>query len=195
MSMSSLTDRFEIINGPEDGTEFPIARAPFDVGMDPACMVNVRLDRDVKLQHAQVTVVADGYRIRALNKSKVWVNGKRTGTFRSRVVRNGDTLRVGSTLLRLVTASDGLASRSKGLATESDMAWGLKFFLSRLALFFRVAFRSLGGFTGGWIRKIIFLVVLIAIISYFFPGFYQTLKYWFEYLRWFIWNTLHRIGQ
>ncbi len=190
MSLSTLVDRFEIVNGPEDGTEYPITRTPVDVGMDPQCAVNVRLDPKMASKHAHVTVVAEGYRVRALGTGKVWVNGKRTGTFRSRIVRNGGVLRTGVTELCLVTAADGLASRSRGLATESDLAWALNFLTRRFSLVFRVLWRSLRYLSGGWIRKVVIVVGFYALLAFFFPGFHDWTMYYLNTARWWFMNTL-----
>ena len=190
MSLSTLVDRFEIVNGPEDGTEYPITRTPVDVGMDPQCAVNVRLDSKMASKHAHVTVVAEGYRVRALGSGKVWVNGKRTGTFRSRIVRNGGVLRTGVTELCLVTAADGLASRSRGLATESDLVWALNFLTRQFSLVFRVLWRSLRYLSGGWIRKIVIIVGFYALLAFFFPGFHDWTMYYLNTARWWFMNTL-----
>ena len=46
---------------------------------------------------------------------------------RSRIVRTGGCVQVGSTLLTLECSPDGLASRSRGMVHESDFAWFLRF--------------------------------------------------------------------
>src|SRR5690606_5710267 len=97
MRMEPAGDSFEIINGPEDGTEFPIARAPFDLGSDPGCGVAIRLDDAVVRFHARVTAVAGGYRIRRITDTPVYVNGLRVGRIRSRIVRAKDVVKVGRT--------------------------------------------------------------------------------------------------
>lgn len=119
-------DTIMIINGPEDGTEFFVSRAPILVGTDPTCGVNIRLDANVQPVQAQLTPVGEGYRVRSNSNAPVYVNGKRAGGVRSRVLRPGDKLRVGHTLLALQCAPDGLASRSRGLVLESDLAWALR---------------------------------------------------------------------
>ena len=178
MSLASITDRFEIVSGPEDGTEFPILRVPFDIGLDPACAVNIRLDQAVEPMHAQVTVVSEGYRIRSMGGGKLWVNGKRVGTVRSRIARNGDVLKAGNTELCLVTAADGLASRSHGVATESDGAWvlrylvkGLGYTIKQFALHVRLLWRSIRYFSGAWIVKLLIFAGVVGGLGYFFPGF------------------------
>ena len=54
-------DRLEVVNGPEDGTVFPLTRTPFDIGSDPGCNVSLRLEPELRRIHARVTVVAEGF--------------------------------------------------------------------------------------------------------------------------------------
>lgn len=126
MSMAWHADSFVVINGPEDGTEFPIVRAPLTLGSDPACAIHLRLDAQVRKQHARLTAVSDGYRIRCHGPAPTWVGNKRVGALRSRVVRAGAALRVGNTLLCLECAPEGLASRSRGIVAESDLGWAVR---------------------------------------------------------------------
>lgn len=120
--MMVSTDSLVVVNGPEDGTEFPIVRAPFEVGRGPECAACVTLDVAVRPQHARVWAVSDGYRVRRTTHCAVYVDGKRAGRFRSRLLREGGTLQVGHTLLALQCAPDGLASRSHGMVLQSDAA-------------------------------------------------------------------------
>ncbi len=119
-------DRFEVVNGPEDGAVFSLTRSPFDVGSDPGCAVHLQFDQTVRPIHARATVVSDGYRIRRLKGWPVFVNGKRAGAVRSRVVRHGDIVQVGGTQLCLQCAPGGLAGRSHGMVHESDLGWALR---------------------------------------------------------------------
>lgn len=120
-------DQFEIVNGPEDGTRFPVNRTPVDIGADGSCAIFIALDPEIARRHARVTVVSDGYRVRRLpGAGPVLVNGRRAGRLRSRVVRHGGTVRLGDTEICLIAAPDGLASRSYGLPQESDAAWTLR---------------------------------------------------------------------
>ncbi len=77
MSRHGQADRFEIVNGPEDGMAFPVTRSPIAIGVDPGCNVQVRLDADVVRVHARAMAVAEGYRIRRTGPKPVWVDGKR----------------------------------------------------------------------------------------------------------------------
>lgn len=155
----SSPDLLEIINGPEDGTEFPISRAPVILGSDFGCAVNVRLDEDVQSLHARLTAVSDGYRVRKLRGGVLKVNGKNAGVIRSRILREGDILRAGNTELYLRCAADGLAKRSRGLPTENDVAWCLRVLGGKLW--------ELGWWTGHFIagrsRYMRFLLVMFII--------------------------------
>lgn len=126
MTVSAHSDCIVVVNGPEDGTEFPVVRSPLTIGSDPSCCVHVRLDPEVREHHADLGVVADGYRIRAAGAASVYVNDRRSGTFRSCIARNGDLIRIGNTLLRIKCAPDGLAGRSRGVVTETDLARAFK---------------------------------------------------------------------
>ena len=139
--MSVGGDRFEIINGPEDGTECPIGRSPFDIGSDPGCAVAVRLDDGVKRFHARATTVAGGYRIRRVADAPVWVNGKKVGRVQSRIAREKDIVKVGRTEIMIRTSEGGLASRSRGMPTESDFAWTFREASKFVTRFAKLAFR------------------------------------------------------
>jgi hypothetical protein len=126
MNERDRPDAIVVIHGPEDGAEYPIVRAPFYIGSDPSCAVNIRLDEAVRPFHAYVTAVPEGYRVRRFDTEPVYVDGKGTGRFRSRVVRSGGQIQVGNTLLCVECALDGLASRSYGVGTESDLIWAIR---------------------------------------------------------------------
>ncbi|MFO7975406.1 MAG: FHA domain-containing protein [Candidatus Hydrogenedentota bacterium] len=123
MKKAGHPDHFVVINGPEDGAEFPITRTPVYLGNDPQCAINLRLDNAIKPYHARVTVVSDGYRIRSIGGAPIFVDGKRVGTLFSRIIRDGEFVQVGNTFLALECAPDGLAVRSRGMPSESDIAW------------------------------------------------------------------------
>lgn len=126
MKEAGTTDTLTVVNGPEDGTEFPLSRAPFMIGRGAACAVNLRLDGSVEQVHARATSASDGYRVRGTTSAPVFVDGKRAGIVRSRILREGGYLKVGHTELVLECSGDGLASRSGGLVSESDVAWALR---------------------------------------------------------------------
>ena len=172
MSHVGRPDCFEVINGPEDGTEFVITRTPVFIGQDHSCAVNVRLDTSVRPCHARVTVVSDGYRIRSADGAPVYVDGKRAGVIRSRVLRPGGQVQVGSTLLALDCSPDGLASRSRGIVAESDLAWAIqqattKVFQTGRSIL-RFAFAMLGRILNHWkFCTIVVLVLLFLLVPQF----------------------------
>lgn len=153
--MTTYDDYFVVINGPEDGTGFPVVRAPFNIGGDMSCAVNVRLDPAVKAMHALVTVVPEGYRVRRIDTAPVLVDGRKAGVMLSRVVRAGGVVQVGQTQLCLQCAPDGLASRSHGIVTENDFTWVLRKVGERLLGlgmdFFGFARRVFGRLLGNWV--------------------------------------------
>jgi hypothetical protein len=159
-------DCFVVVNGPEDGTEFPIVRAPFHIGRDVSCAVNLRLDDSVRDFHVSVSAVSDGYRVRRNDDGPVFVDGKRAGMFRSKIIRSAGQLKVGETLLCLECAPEGLASRSHGLVTQSDLGWAVTqtvrgaFHLARN--FLRFAIRIFGRLLSSWLAlaAMVFLVYL-----------------------------------
>ncbi|HIJ64972.1 MAG TPA: hypothetical protein HPP77_03395 [Candidatus Hydrogenedentes bacterium] len=181
-------DCFVVVNGPEDGTEFPIARAPFFIGKDPACAVNVRLDTAVQPIHARCTVVSDGYRIRSKDGSTVLANGKPAGAVRSRIVRSGGWVQVGHTLLVLECSPDGLASRSRGIDTQNDFAWAAREAARKLASvgrgLFRIVVRAAGRLLGSWLGILAVLILLYM----FWPWF----RMWINYL--LLWAYSNIVG-
>ncbi len=172
MRTSEYPDCFVVINGPEDGTEFPIVRAPFYVGRNPECAVNVRLDHAVRSFHALITVVSDGYRIRRNDAAPVYVDGKRAGMFWSRIARSGSRVQVGNTTLCVECVPEGLASRSYGMVTESDLGWAiqqtargaLKLGAGVLRFFTRVFGRLLGS----WLTA----ASAVVLLYFFWPRFH-----------------------
>jgi len=166
----SPPDMLEVLNGPEDGTEFPISRAPVIVGMDLDCDVNVRLDESIEPLHARLTAVPDGYRVRKIRGGRLLVGGKRAGVFRSRVLRDGGILQVGNTEFCLKCAPDGLAKRSRGLPAESDLFWTLRTGGTRLFGVLRRAFQRPRGGLGRLVRFLFVLFVGAMAFGYFWPG-------------------------
>lgn len=192
MGAPGYPDCFIVINGPEDGTEFPIARAPFNIGQDPSCAVNVRLDTTVRPIHARATLVSDGYRIRSKEGVPVYVNGKPAGTIRSRIVRSGGVIQLGHTLLVLECAPDGLAGRSRGIDTANDFVWaareGAHQFarLARAAL--RVALRTAARLVTSWMGVVAVLILLYT----FWPWFHAWVNYLLQSVYYHLINSLIR---
>jgi len=186
MSIETTGDCFEIVNGPEDGTEFPIARAPFDIGADPGCGVSIRLDDAIVRFQARITAVAGGYRVRRIADAPVWVNGSKAGRIRSRIARSKDIIKVGRTELCVRIAEGGLASRSYGLPTESDASWALRALVRTLR---KTIGWVLGLARGGVFSKLLFAAAVLAVASFFSPWvryyvFYALdwAAYWVRYL-------------
>lgn len=184
---SDYADVFEVVNGPEDGAEFPVPRTPVDIGSDPGCGVHISLDPDVKWFHARVTVVSDGYRVRRLTGGPVYVNGKRAGVIRSRIARNGGIVQVGNTELALRCASGGLAGRSVGLPSESDLGWLLRIIFRKTGFAARVIYRGLRALLGRFFWWLVILGGAGTAMWFFRPAlFYRLwyqLQYWFDYLQ------------
>jgi len=81
-------DTFEVIDGPGDGTEYPITRTPVDIGSDPECAVLVQCDPRVHQFHARVTVVSEGYRIRTYTEAPcMWTENVPGGSIPVSVVQ------------------------------------------------------------------------------------------------------------
>ncbi len=132
MSPRANTDRLVVIDGPEDGTQFPIVRTPLYAGSDAGCQANLRLDTAIHPYHAIVTAVSGGYRVRSAKGYPVYVNGKRAGIVRSRILRPGGELRVGHTTLTVDLAPDGLARRTRQALHDSDLGWAIRKFSTLL---------------------------------------------------------------
>ena len=183
-------DLFQAINGPEDGAEYPVTRVSFDIGSDASCVVHLRMDPLVKYFNARATAVPDGYRVRRLTGAPVWVNGRRAGRVRSRVMRSGDILRVGQTELVLECVPGGVASRSRGLPMEGDVAWAARLFLHGLG---KVLVRVWRGFRGIFGRSFWLIVGLAAagiLFGYLRPGWAQFVLNWAGWgIRWLRFQT------
>jgi hypothetical protein len=188
MNNAGEPDYFVIVNGPEDGTEFPVVRSPLVIGSDPGATVSVRLDRGVRPKHAQISAVSNGYRVRRSEATPVWVNGKRTGALKSRIVRGGGIIQVGDTKICVQCSPAGLARRSTGIVSESDFAYfarsGLKNIFSSALSFLRTVRNTVGRviFSGSGIFAIVVLLLI------FWPGFRR------EVLD-ILWSVYSRIAQ
>jgi len=181
-------DSFVIINGPEDGTEYPVVRAPFYIGSDSTCPVQIRLDLDVEDHHALITVVSDGYRVRKTSRKPVFVDDKYTGGLRSRIVRNGGTIQVGNTLIAVDCSPDGLARRSRGIVYESDFGWAMQAgarnawrLIARFVVFLLDLVRRIAT---SWLA--IFAIIFLLLV--FWPSFRTWAWAWFWYGFWRIRN-------
>lgn len=174
MSQAPGTDLLHVVNGPEDGVGFPLVRTPVEVGSDPAAPIRLSLDPGVEPLHALVTVVSEGYRVRRTAGEPVFVDGKRAGMFRSRVLRDGQMIQVGQTLLCLECAPGGLAKRSRGMASQSDLVWTLTSAVRGLGRAARglvnFMLRVFGRLMSSWLA----IAGLAFLIIYFVP----SIRYW-----------------
>ncbi len=193
MRAAGLPDSLTVINGPEDGAEFPIVRTPVAIGQNPGCSVQIRLDRSVQPVHVSLNTVSSGYRIRSASNAPVHVNGKRAGKVRSRIARSGDVIRIGHTELVLECAPDGLAGRSRGISTDGDFVFSIKTALS-------------GIFNGSWrlirsimrfplyilrTKKLMFLILFIGLYN-FVPAFHFFVIFVIEFVQGLVAFTFSR---
>jgi len=187
VSIVQQTDTFFVVNGPEDGTQFPILRGPLHIGSDPACTVHVALDTAVAPLHALVTVVADGYRVRRAGRGLVCVDGKRAGAILSRVVRSGGMVQVGDTLLCVECVPHGLAGRSRGMVTENDFVWAVRKAVGGLVTgttwVGRFVLRALRRILTSWKLLAVVVVVLVLILS---PWARERAWYYLQWLVYYI---------
>lgn len=174
---AEYTDAFEIVNGPEDGVAFPIIRSPFNIGASGDCAVYLNFDKKVFPEHARVNVVSNGYRIRSTSGTPVYINEKRSGMVWARIARSGDIVRVGETSLCVVCAPDGLAKRSIGMPTDSNLVWLLRSLFGVLfkagRLFYRLFFRMLTRFN----RFALAVVVAVLILAWLQPQLLRSVIY------------------
>jgi len=162
-------DHFEVVNGPEDGTQFPVTRTPLDIGSDAGCAVHLQFDRNVKRFQARVTVVSDGYRIRRKMSAPTYVDGKRVGAVRSRIARSGSIVQVGGTQIAVQCSPDGLARRRHGLPTESDASWALRILFHLILKTITSPWKFLRRFLGRFFWVLVLLAAGLLTLAYFRP--------------------------
>jgi hypothetical protein len=170
MRASGHSDCLIVVNGPEDGVEFPIVRAPMHIGNDPLCAAHLSLDSGVRPLHALVTAVSDGYRVRRVGTGTVYADGKPAGMLRSRIVRTGGTVQVGETVLVLECAVDGLARRSRGLVTESDFGWAVQRVLHAGTRSVTGLVRFVGRMAGRILSSWLAIAAVLFLVYAFVPG-------------------------
>mgnify|MGYP006293233339 CR=1 FL=1 len=187
---AEYTDAFEIVNGPEDGVAFPIIRSPFTIGASADCAVYLNFDKKVFPEHARVNVVSNGYRVRSISGNPIYINEKRSGLVWARIARSGDLIRIGETSLCVVCAPDGLAKRSLGMPTESNLVWLVRSLFGKIikvsGLLYRMFFRMLSRFN----RVAFVVVVAVLLLAWLQP---QLLRYVIHFLRgwaFFLWGYI-----
>lgn len=119
-------DTLQIVNGPLDGTAVPLTESPVFIGSSPESTVMVRMDDAVRSRHVRAVPVHEGYRIRAEEKGRVYVDGRKVGRILSRKLRPGDTLQVGQTKFVLTCSPEGMSRRRFGSPLETDFVRLLK---------------------------------------------------------------------
>jgi hypothetical protein len=185
----NATDYFEVVDGPEDGVEYPITRTPVDIGSNPDCGIFMNFDRAVSPHHARVTVVSGGYRVRSMARPSVMVDGKHSGKIFARIVRNGGVIRVGATSFCLRCAPDGLASRSIGIPLESNWVWLLRSLGSKTWRLLDYPLRLLLSVPRKILGMAVPLILLLAAVQYFRPGLIQYSLLWIRsMIQWGIWK-------
>jgi len=189
MRAAGQADCFVVVNGPEDGSEFPIVRAPFHVGHDSGCTVALRLDKGIEDLHALVTVVSDGYRIRKVRDRPIYVDGRPTGTLRSRVVRSGGMVQVGQTLMILDCSPDGLARRSRVIVSESDLGWMLTAAGRRAWSLARGTFSTLLRYTRRILTSWVGIASILIVLYIAWPQF----RRWVQYIVRWLWVQITNV--
>jgi signal transduction histidine kinase/pSer/pThr/pTyr-binding forkhead associated (FHA) protein len=92
-----------VIQGRDQGTRFELRDSPVTVGRDSDSSVQLH-DTEVSRKHAELTIESDRVLIRDLNSSNgTYVNGK---PMRQSLLRSGDQLQVGRTLLLFTGAKE-----------------------------------------------------------------------------------------
>lgn len=170
MRPAGSPDVFIVLNGPQDGNEFPVGAPKIQIGQDNSCMVNLQLDQNVRPIHAIAMATGKGYSIRASTDSHVTVDGKRAGRFKSRLIRPGKIMRVGYTDLMLECSPDGMAGRSQGIVLQNDFVWALTKLLKCVVdLVEKLGRLILTLPRYAWRHKILTIVVLV-VASRYVPG-------------------------
>lgn len=189
MRAAGQADCFVVVNGPEDGAEFPVVRAPFHIGHDSGCTVTLRLDKGIEDFHALVSVVSDGYRIRRARDKAIYVNGRPAGALKSQIVRDGGMVQLGQTLLILDCSPDGLARRTRGIASDSDLVWAVREGAKHAWAFLRNAaiglFRLARRIVTSWMALLAIAVVLYIA----WPQF----RWWLQYAVAWVWVQVTQV--
>jgi hypothetical protein len=178
MNIAAQPDRLEVVNGPEDGTQFPVTRVPIDLGSDVQCAVHLRFDQHIDDVMARISVVDGGYRVRRTGQGTLLIDGKRVGRVRSQILRHGSILTAGSTEICLQLAGHGLASRSYGMNLESDASWMARMVYQQGGAFVAGLFR--GTFRFARRHPVITIIILLAVGAFLYApaGGPEVVFYW-----------------
>ena len=115
-------DALEVITGPEDGAVMTLLGGATDLGSGMDCGVRLQMDPHINYTHARLLGLQDGYKVRAMNRGLVQVNGARAGRVRGQILRAGDLLKVGETELYLHLSPQCDAERNQGASFEHSDA-------------------------------------------------------------------------
>jgi hypothetical protein len=92
-----------MLKGPLTGKQFNIFKSPMVIGSSPKADVYLFKDPDIEPKHATVTKTATKYTLKDEGSAAgVYVNGRRVEAY---LLQNGDTITVGSVVLRYVEKS------------------------------------------------------------------------------------------
>ncbi|MBI2431277.1 MAG: FHA domain-containing protein [Candidatus Hydrogenedentes bacterium] len=187
-------DTLELLSGPEDGTQYPLAGGVVDIGSADDCGVQVRLDGQLRPHHARLTNIADTYAIRCLEGSNVLVNGKRVGRLRSQVLQNGGLLQVGDSLFFL-HGKPGAGAQGQAQLFASDLGFFLKATLGQTFTLGRSLFSIVYALLApvlSLFKPLVYLVLLLALGAaalFLMKGWllHQVFNM-FGWLRYYLWN-------
>lgn len=94
----------KIINGPMKDKTFPVGKEPLVVGREPTCAIQI-LDKGASRQHAEIFRIGEMCFIRDLDsRNGIVVNNERV---KEEMLRDGDQIQIGATLLTYVATSEG----------------------------------------------------------------------------------------
>lgn len=190
MANKSHFDRIIVVNGPEDGTEFPIVRSPFTAGSDMSCAVHLSLDAKIMGQHAEFSVAPNCYSVRTLNVgSPAYINDKSAGAIRVRTAKDGDIIRMGNTLFRLDCVPEGLAARSEGVAIPTGTRVLLKLVFAKFPGLAKGFLRRI--LSTLWRRKFLTLIVGFVLAMILFPVVRHAVAWQFRVM---LYNIIKAVG-
>jgi pSer/pThr/pTyr-binding forkhead associated (FHA) protein len=101
LELTPPQDVLEVINGPEDGRQFPLVEDSFLLGRGSEATLALPPDPSLSRRHARLTRVAGSYVLEDLDSLQgTMVNGRRLTE--PTTVQYGDWILLGSTVLELV---------------------------------------------------------------------------------------------
>ena len=170
MRAAGMPDVFIVMNGPQDGAEFPIGSPAIQIGSENSCAVNLQLDQNVQGVHAIATAMGSGYTIRATTNAPVIVEGKKATQMKSRVIRPGEMMRVGYTDLLLECSPDGMSSRSQGISVQNDFGFAANNIGKSLLGILKLLWRLVLLIPKWAMRHWILTIIILFVASKYLPG-------------------------